>query len=203
VPSELLERRPDIAAAERTMAEANALIGVQKAAYYPTLTISATAGFQATKLSNWFTSPSRFWSVGPTASETIFDGGFRKSTVAQSNALYDADVSNYKQVVLTAFQQTEDNLASLRLLTRQIEQQQDAVTSAQRNFDVASVRYRTGLDPYLNVFTAQSTLLSNQQAVITLRVEQIVSSVQLIEALGGGWNTTQLPSEKAVSLKTP
>jgi NodT family efflux transporter outer membrane factor (OMF) lipoprotein len=203
VPSELLERRPDIAAAERTMAEANALIGVQKAAYYPTLTISATAGFQATKFSNWFTSPSRFWSVGPTASETIFDGGFRKSTVAQSNALYDADVSNYKQVVLTAFQQTEDNLASLRLLTRQIEQQQDAVASAQRNFDVASVRYRTGLDPYLNVFSAQSTLLSNQQAVITLRVEQIVSSVQLIEALGGGWNVTQLPSEKAVSLKTP
>jgi NodT family efflux transporter outer membrane factor (OMF) lipoprotein len=203
VPSELLERRPDIAAAERTMAEANALIGVQKAAYYPTLTISATAGFQATKFSNWFTSPSRFWSVGPTASETIFDGGFRKSTVAQSNALYDADVSNYKQVILTAFQQTEDNLASLRLLTRQIEQQQDAVTSAQRNFDVASARYRTGLDPYLNVFTAQSTLLSNQQTVITLRVEQIVSCVQLIEALGGGWNVTQLPSEKAVSLKKP
>jgi NodT family efflux transporter outer membrane factor (OMF) lipoprotein len=203
VPSELLERRPDIAAAERTMAEANATIGVQKAAYYPTLSISGTAGFEATKFSKWLTSPSRYWSVGPTASETIFDGGLRKSTVAQSKALYDADVANYQQVVLTAFQQTEDNLSSLRILTRQIEQQQDAVTSAQRYFDVASARYRTGLDPYLNVFTAQSTLLSNQQTVITLRVEQIVSSVQLIEALGGGWNSAQLPSEKEVAARTP
>lgn len=203
VPSELLERRPDIAAAERTMAEANASIGVQKAAYYPTLSISGTAGFEATKVSKWLTSPSRYWSVGPTASETIFDGGLRKSTVAQSKALYDADVANYQQVVLTAFQQTEDNLSSLRILTRQIEQQQDAVTSAQRYFDVASARYRTGLDPYLNVFTAQSTLLANQQTVITLRVEQIVSSVQLIEALGGGWNSAQLPSEKKVAARTP
>jgi NodT family efflux transporter outer membrane factor (OMF) lipoprotein len=203
VPSELLERRPDIAAAERTMAEANALIGVQKAAYYPTLSISGTAGFEATKVSKWLTSPSRYWSVGPTASETIFDGGLRKSTVAQSKALYDADVANYQQVVLTAFQQTEDNLSSLRILTRQIEQQQDAVTSAQRYFDVASARYQTGLDPYLNVFTAQSTLLANQQTVITLRVEQIVSSVQLIEALGGGWNSAQLPSEKKVAARLP
>jgi NodT family efflux transporter outer membrane factor (OMF) lipoprotein len=185
------------------MAEANALIGVQKAAYYPTLSISGTAGFEATKVSKWLTSPSRYWSVGPTASETIFDGGLRKSTVAQSKALYDADVANYQQVVLTAFQQTEDNLSSLRILARQIEQQQDAVTSAQRYFDVASARYRTGLDPYLNVFTAQSTLLANQQTVITLRVEQIVSSVQLIEALGGGWNSAQLPSEKKVAARLP
>jgi NodT family efflux transporter outer membrane factor (OMF) lipoprotein len=203
VPSELLERRPDVAAAERTMAEANALVGVQTAAYYPTLTLSATAGFEATKVSKWLTSPSHYWSVGPTASETIFDGGFRKSTLAQYKALYDADIANYKQVVLTAFQQTEDSLASMRILAQQIEQQQDAVTSAQRYFGVASARYRTGLDPYLNVFTAQATLLSNRQTVIILRVEQIVSSVQLIEALGGGWNVTQLPSEKAVALKTP
>jgi NodT family efflux transporter outer membrane factor (OMF) lipoprotein len=203
VPSELLERRPDIAAAERTMAEANALIGVQKAAYYPTLTISGTAGFEATKFSKWLTSPSHYWSVGPFASETIFDGGLRKSTLAQYEALYVADVANYKQVVLTAFQQTEDSLASLRILTQQIEQQQDAVSSAQRYFDVASARYRTGLDPYLNVFTAQSTLLANQQTVITLRVEQIVSSVQLIEALGGGWSVTQLPSEKAIAARMP
>jgi NodT family efflux transporter outer membrane factor (OMF) lipoprotein len=198
VPSELLERRPDIAAAERTMAEANALIGVQKAAYYPTLAISGTAGYEATKFSKWLTSPSRYWSVGPTASETIFDGGLRKSTLAQYRALYEADVANYKQVVLTAFQQTEDSLATLRILTREIEQQQDAVSSAQRFCDLASARYRTGLDPYLNVFTAQSTLLTNQQTVISLRVEQIVTSVQLIEALGGGWNVTKLPSDKAV-----
>src|SRR3979411_1957853 len=118
VPSELLERRPDIAAAERTMAEANALIGVQKAAYYPTLSITGTAGFEASKVSKWMTSPSRYWSVGPTASETIFDGGFRKSTMAQYMALYNADVAGYKETVLVAFQQTEDFLASSRLLTQ-------------------------------------------------------------------------------------
>jgi NodT family efflux transporter outer membrane factor (OMF) lipoprotein len=203
VPSQLLERRPDIAAAERTMAEANALIGVQKAAYYPTLTLSGTVGFEASKLSSWFTSPSRYWSVGPSASETIFDGGLRKSTVAQFTALYNADVAGYREVVLTAFQEAEDNLASLRILAQQIQEQQDAVASAQRYLSVASERYRTGLDPYLNVFTAQSTLLANQETVITLRVQQMASSVQLIEALGGGWNVTQLPSEKAVAARIP
>jgi NodT family efflux transporter outer membrane factor (OMF) lipoprotein len=202
-PSQLLERRPDIAAAERTMAEANALIGVQKAAYYPTLTLSGTVGFEASKLSSWFTSPSRYWSVGPSASETIFDGGLRKSTVAQFTALYNADVAGYREVVLTAFQQAEDNLASLHILAQQIQEQQGAVASAQRYLSVASERYRTGLDPYLNVFTAQSTLLANQQTVITLRVQQMASSVQLIEALGGGWNVTRLPSEKAVAARIP
>jgi NodT family efflux transporter outer membrane factor (OMF) lipoprotein len=203
VPSELLERRPDISAAERTMAEANALIGVQKAAYYPTLSITGTAGFEASKFSKWLTSPSRYWSVGTTASETIFDGGLRKSTMAQYVALYNADVAGYKETVLTAFQQTEDSLVSLRLLNQQIEQQQQTVTSAQRFLDVASARYRTGLDPYLNVFTAQSTLLASQQVVITLRVQQMTSSVQLIEALGGGWNVNQLPSEHEVAAKRP
>jgi NodT family efflux transporter outer membrane factor (OMF) lipoprotein len=203
VPSELLERRPDIAAAERTMAEANALIGVGKAAYYPSLSISGTVGFEASKFSKWLTSPSRYWSVGPTASETIFDGGLRKSTVAQYTALYNADIASYKQVILTAFQQTEDCLASLRLLTEQIEQQQRTVVSAQRYLDVASARYRTGLDPYLNVFTAQSTLLLNEQTVTALRVQQMASSVQLIEALGGGWNVSELPSAKSVIRKPP
>ena len=203
IPSELLERRPDVASAERKMAEANALIGVEKAAYYPTLSITGTVGFEASQFSKWLTSPSRYWSVGPTASETIFDGGLRKSTMAQYAALYDADVAGYKQTVLTAFQQTEDSLASLRLLTQQIGQQQETVASAQRNFDVASARYRTGLDPYLNVFTAQATLLANQQTVITLRTQQMTSSVLLIEALGGGWDVTQLPSEQSVSAKRP
>jgi len=203
VPSELLERRPDIAAAERSMAEANALIGVEKAAYYPTLNLSGSVGFETTKFSRWMTSPSRYWSVGPTASETIFDGGLRKSTVSQYQALYDADVANYRQVVLTAFQQTEDYLASQRLLREQIAQQQDVVQSAQRYLDVASARYRTGLDPYLNVFTAQTTLLANQQTVITLRVQQMSSSVQLIEALGGGWNVSELPTERQVSARLP
>jgi NodT family efflux transporter outer membrane factor (OMF) lipoprotein len=201
VPSELLERRPDIAAAERTMAEANALIGVEKAAYYPTLSISGTVGFEASKISQWMTSPSRYWSVGPTASETIFDGGLRKSTMAQYAALYNADVAGYKQTVLAAFQQTEDSLSSSRLLTQQIEQQQETIASAQRFLDVATARYMTGLDPYLNVFTAQSTLLANQQTIITLCVQQMMSSVQLIEALGGGWDIAQLPSEQEVRAK--
>ena len=203
IPSELLERRPDIAAAERTMAEANALIGVGKAAYYPALSITGTVGFEASKLSSWITSPSRYWSVGPTASEIIFDGGLRKSTVAQYVALYNADVATYKQTILAALQQTEDYLASLRLLTQEIEQEQETVASAQRYLEVASARYKTGLDPYLNVFTAQTILLTNQQAVITLRVQQMTSSVQLIEALGGGWNIAQLPSERAVLTKLP
>jgi outer membrane protein TolC len=185
------------------MAEANALIGVQKAAYYPTLSITGTAGFEASKVSQWMTSPSRYWSVGPTASETIFDGGLRKSTMAQYTALYNADVAGYKQTVLVAFQQTEDSLSSLRLFTEQSEQQQESVTSSQRYFEVATARYTTGLDPYLNVFTAQATLLANQQTAITLRVQQMTSSVQLIEALGGGWDVNQLPSEHEVGAKQP
>jgi len=203
LPSDLLERRPDIASAERTMAEANALIGVQKAAYYPAVSITGTAGFAASTFSKWLTSPSRYWSFGPTASETVFDGGLRKSTMAQFTALYDADVANYKQVILTAFQQTEDNLAALRLLTQEIEQEQETVASAQRFVDVASVRYKTGLDPYLNVFTAQAILLANQQTLITLRAQQMTSSVQLIESLGGGWDVTQLPTERQVQAKRP
>jgi NodT family efflux transporter outer membrane factor (OMF) lipoprotein len=203
LPSDLLERRPDIASAERTMAEANALIGVQKAAYYPTVSITGTAGFASATFSKWLTSPSRYWSFGPTASEVVFDGGLRKSTMAQFMALYNADVANYRQVVLTAFQQTEDNLAALRLLTQEIQQQQETVASAQRFFDVASVRYKTGLDPYLNVFTAQSTLLANQLTVVTLRVQQVTSSVQLIESLGGGWDVGQLPTEQRVQAKRP
>ena len=203
LPSDLLERRPDIASAERTMAEANALIGVQKAAYYPTLSITGTAGFAASTFSKWLTSSSRYWSFGPTASETVFDGGLRRSTMAQFTALYNADVANYKQVVLAALQQTEDNLAALRLLTKEIEQEQETVASAQRFVDVASVRYKTGLDPYLNVFTAQAILLANQQTVIMLRVQQMTSSVQLIESLGGGWDVNQLPTEQQVQAKRP
>jgi outer membrane protein TolC len=123
--------------------------------------------------------------------------------MAQFTALYDADVANYKEVVLAAFQQTEDNLAALRLLTKEIEQEQETVASAQRFVDVASVRYKTGLDPYLNVFTAQAILLANQQTVIMLRVQQMTSSVQLIESLGGGWNVTQLPTEQQVQARQP
>jgi NodT family efflux transporter outer membrane factor (OMF) lipoprotein len=203
LPSELLQRRPDIAAAERTMAEANALIGVQTAAFYPTLNISAGAGLQSSKFSQWFTWPSRFWSVGPSFSETLFDGNLRRATLAQFTALYNADVANYRQTVLTAFQQTEDSLAGLRLLGVQITQQHEAVKSAQRFYNLATVRYKTGLDPYLNIFTAQATLLSNQQIEISLRTQQLTTSVQLIEDLGGGWNVSRLPSERDLAGKAP
>ena len=199
VPSQILQRRPDIAAAERTMAEANALIGVQTAAYYPTFTLGGDLGLQSTKIGNLFTWPSRFFSVGPSASETLIDGGLRKGLLDQYKAQYEADAAAYRQTVLTAFQQTEDYLADIRLLGEQRSEQQDVIVAAQRYFDLANVRYRTGIDTFLNVFTAQTTLLTNQQTAVNLRVQQITSSVQLIEALGGGWDTTQLPTEKAVA----
>jgi NodT family efflux transporter outer membrane factor (OMF) lipoprotein len=201
LPSELLQRRPDIAAAERTMSEANALIGVQTAAFYPSFTISAQGGFQSSTIGNWFTWPSRFFSVGPSATQTLFDAGSRRATLQQYQAQYQADVAAYRQTVVTAFQQTEDSLASQRLLSIQLQQQQEAIDAAQRYYNLANVRYRTGVDPYLDVFTAQTSLLSAQQNAVTLRVQQMTSSVQLIEALGGGWDITQLPSEKVVAKK--
>ena len=194
VPSQLLERRPDVAADERLMAQANAQIGVATAAYFPTLTLSATAGLESSSLSNWLSWPSRYWSVGPALSETLFDGGLRRATVQQYQAAYDQTVATYRQAVLTAFQQVEDNLAALRILSQQIEQQDAAVAAAQRYLAIASDRYQLGLDPYLDVITAQTTLLSNQQTAATLRMQQLTDSVQLIEALGGGWDAAQLPA---------
>ena len=199
VPSELLQRRPDIAAAERTMAEANALIGVQTAAYYPKFSISGTVGLESLKLSDLFTWPSRYFSVGPSASETLLDGGLRRAELAQYRAQYEADAAGYRETVLTAFQQTEDYLAAERLLRVQTEQQRLVVGAAQRYLDLATVRYRTGVDTYLNVFTAETSLLSNQQSAITLYVQQMTSSVQLIEALGGGWSVAELPTERSVA----
>jgi NodT family efflux transporter outer membrane factor (OMF) lipoprotein len=194
VPSQLLERRPDVAADERLMAQANAQIGVADAAYFPTLTLSATAGFESASSASWLTWPSRFWSVGPSLSETIFDGGLRSATVAQYRAAYDQSVATYRQTVLTAFQQVEDNLASLRILSQEIAQQDLAVTLSQRYVTIATDRYKLGLDPYLDVITAQTSLFSNQQAAVTLRLQQLTASVQLIEAVGGGWDSSQLPT---------
>jgi NodT family efflux transporter outer membrane factor (OMF) lipoprotein len=194
VPSQLLERRPDVAADERLMAQANAQIGIAKAAYYPTLTLSATGGFESSSIANWLTWPSRFWSVGPTLAETLFDAGLRTATVEQFQAAYDQTVANYRQTVLTAFQQVEDNLAALRILSTQTQQQDAAVNAARRYLAIATDRYKLGLDPYLDVITAQTTLLSNQQTAVSLRMQQLTDSVQLIEALGGGWDATQLPS---------
>jgi NodT family efflux transporter outer membrane factor (OMF) lipoprotein len=198
VPSQLLERRPDIAASERLMAQANALIGVQKAAYYPTVTLGASFGFQSSKASSWLTWPSRVWSVGPAASELVYDGGLRRATVEQYRAQYDETVANYRNTVLTAFQQVENNLSALRILSKEIQEQDTAIQSAQRSLNLATDRYRLGIDPYLNVITAQTTLFSNQQTAVNLRTEQIVDSVQLIEALGGGWDSSTLPTSQQI-----
>ena len=194
VPSQLLERRPDVAADERLMAQANAQIGVAEAAYFPSLTLSASAGFESNTASNWLTWPARFWSVGPSLSETIFDGGLRSATVAQFRAAYDQAVATYRQTVLTAFQQVEDNLASLRILSKELREQDLAVSFAQRFLNLATDRYKLGLDPYLDVITAQTSLFSNQQTAVTLRLQQLTASVQLIEGLGGGWDSSQLPT---------
>ena len=203
VPSQLLERRPDIAQNERLVAQANAQIGVGRAAYFPTLTIVAQAGFQSSSLTNLLSWPSRAWSVGPTISETIFDGGLRRATVQQYVAQYQESVANYRQTVLTAFQQVEDNLSSLRLLSEEVVQQDDAVKASQNYLDVATNRYKLGLDPYLDVITAQTTLFTNQQTAVDLREQAMNSNVQLIEALGGGWDTSQLPSPNSSTVKNP
>jgi NodT family efflux transporter outer membrane factor (OMF) lipoprotein len=199
VPSQLLERRPDIAASERGMAAANAQIGVAVAAYYPNLTLSASGGFESSSLTNLLSYSSRFWSVGPSMSETIFDAGLRRATVLQFEATYNANVAGYRQTVLTAFQQVEDFLAAVRILSQQIELQQEAVKSAERFLELANARYYTGVDTYLNVLVAQTTLLSNQQNLASLRTQAMTASVQLIQALGGGWDSSQLPSPAQVS----
>jgi len=201
LPSQLLERRPDIAAAERNMASANAQIGVATAAFYPNLTLSAEGGFESSAFKHLFDWPSRFWSVGPGVNETIFDAGLRRATVRQYVALYNANVAGYRQTVLTAFQQVEDSLAATRILSQQIQQQQLAVESAQKFVELETGRYQTGIDPYVNLVTAQTTLLSDQQSLTTLRTQQMTASVQLIEALGGGWDRTQLPTPADVSKK--
>lgn len=203
VPSQLLERRPDLAAAERLMAQANAQIGIARAAYFPTVTLSAAAGFQSTSIATWFTWPSRFFSLGPAAAETLFDAGLRRATVMQFRAQYDGTVANYRQAVLTAFQQVEDNLASLRVLSVEIQHQDAAVKSAERNLVLATDRYKLGIDPYLNVITAQTSLLSNQEAAVNIRIQQMTASTGLIEALGGGWDTSHLPSPAQLATKAP
>lgn len=201
VPSALLERRPDIAGAERTMAEANALIGVGRAAYFPTISLSAAGGTQSSAISNLFTWPARFWSLGGSVSETLLDFGERRATVQGYEAQYNADVANYRETVLNAFKEVEDYLAATRILASQLEQERLAVESARRYLDIAVARYQTGVDTYLNVLTAQNALLSNRLTQISARTNQMTSSVQLIAALGGGWNASQLPSEKDVKAR--
>jgi NodT family efflux transporter outer membrane factor (OMF) lipoprotein len=201
LPSQLLERRPDIAAAERSMAAANAQIGVAYAAYYPALTLSASGGMQSSALKNLLDWPSRFWSVGPSISETVYDGGLRRAEVNQYVAVYNANLAAYRQSVLTAFQQVEDSLAAVRILSQQILHQQEAVNSSQTFLKLETGRYNNGIDPYIDVVTAQTTLLNNQQTLNGLQVQQMTASVQLIEALGGGWDRSQLPTPALVTQK--
>lgn len=198
-PSYLLERRPDIAAAERAMAQANAQIGVATAAFYPTVTLTGSLGFNSTSFTDWFAWPNRVWSVGASLAQSVFDAGLRKATVQQFRGVFDEDVATYRQTVLAAFQQVEDNLSSERILAQEVQQQDAAVASAQRYLSLATDRYRLGIDPYLNVITAETTYLTNQQTDVNLRTEQMTSAVELIEALGGGWDTSQLPSMRAVA----
>jgi NodT family efflux transporter outer membrane factor (OMF) lipoprotein len=199
IPSQLLERRPDIAAAERTMAEANALIGVGKAAYFPALNLTASGGFTSSLVNNLFQASAGFWSLGAAASETIIDAGLRKATLAQYRAQYEADVATYRQTVLTAFQQVEDYTSTLRITSRQIERQRAAVQAAKKYLDIVMVRYQTGIDPYLNVMTAQVSLLADQQSEVLQRVSEMVAAVQLIQALGGGWDVSRLPAASEIT----
>lgn len=201
LPSQLLERRPDIAAAERTMAAANAQIGIGKAAFYPTLTLSATGGLESSTWKHLLDWPSRFWSIGPSISETIFDAGLRRATVQQYVATYNGDLASYRQTVLNAFQQVEDALSSLRILTEQIQQQHKVVESAKVALDLEMNRYQTGLDSYINVVTEQNNLLTAQQTLAQLEIQRTTASVQLIEALGGGWDRSQLPTPEQVKAK--
>ena len=194
VPSALLERRPDIASAERRVAKANAQIGVARASWFPTISLSGSAGYQSSSLGNLLTPPNFFWSVGAALAETLFDGGRRKASTDQTWANYQATVANYRQTVLTAFEEVEDNLAALRLVSQELEQQDAAVKSSQRYLALATDRYKLGIDSYLNVITAQTTWLSNQRTAVSLRMQQMTASVQLIKALGGGWDASQLRS---------
>jgi NodT family efflux transporter outer membrane factor (OMF) lipoprotein len=201
LPSQLLERRPDVAAAERNMASANAQIGVAYAAYYPTLDLSAGGGLESSTFKHLFDWSSRFWSMGPSVSETVYDGGLRRATVNQYIATYNANVAAYRQSVLTAVQQVEDNLAAVRILSQQIKHQQQAVDSAQVFLNLEQGRYDTGIDPYIDVMTAQTTVLGDQQSLANLQIQQMTASVQLIEALGGGWDRSQLPTPAQVTAR--
>jgi len=201
LPSQLLERRPDIAGAERTMAAANAQIGIAYAAYYPTLNLSASAGFESSSWKHIFDWASRFWSVGPSVSETVYDGGLRRAVVNQYIATYNADLASYRQTVLNAFQQVEDSLAALRILTQQIQQERQAVESARQALDLETKRYQNGIDPYIDVVTEQNNLLSAQQVLAEIEIQRATESVALIEALGGGWDRSQLPTPQQVTAK--
>jgi len=201
IPSQLLERRPDVAAAERTVAEANATIGIGYGAFFPSVTLSASGAFEASTFTHWFDWPSRFWSIGPTTSQLLFDGGLYRAELHQYEATYNADVAIYRQTALAAFQQVEDYLSATRILSLQVIKQREAVEAAKTTLDLEISRFETGIDPYIDVTTAQVTLLSDQQSLVTLQIQESVASIELIQALGGGWDLTQLPTPAQLSAK--
>jgi NodT family efflux transporter outer membrane factor (OMF) lipoprotein len=199
MPSTLLERRPDIAEAERQVASANASIGVQVAGYYPQLTLNSSTGLEAIELSQLLSGPSFLWSVGPVIAQTIFNGGRTHGLVQEAQANYDSTVANYRQVVLTAFQQVEDDLAGLRILQDEAVAENRAVKAAQQSLDISTNEYKAGTVDYLTVITAQATALNDEVTAVNIRTRRMTTSVLLIEALGGGWNVSQLASPHGVS----
>ncbi|HEX3471446.1 MAG TPA: efflux transporter outer membrane subunit [Silvibacterium sp.] len=194
VPSELLERRPDIAGAERRTDAANAQIGIAIAAYYPNVTLSGSGGFESQTIGTWIQGPSALWALGASALETLFDAGRRHALTTQARDAYDAQTANYRQSVLNAFQEVEDNLAALRILNDEAATQTAAVDAAQRSLALSTNRYKGGVTTYLEVLTAQTAQLTNQRAQADITTRQFAASVQLIRALGGGWDTSQLPT---------
>ena len=196
-PSELLERRPDIAAAERRVAAANARIGVAKSAFFPSLTLSGSAGFESSRLADWLNWPSRFWAIGPAIAQSIFDAGLRRALTDQAIAVYDANVAAYRQTVLEGFQEVEDNLAALRILEEQEKVQEEATVAARQSMDLTINQYKAGTVSYLNVVTVQSAWLNNERALVGIRGRRLAAAVTLVKALGGGWNAAELPAAGA------
>lgn len=198
VPSTLLERRPDIANAERLVAQANAQIGVAQAAFYPNLTLSAEGGYQSNSLAHWISVPNRLWSLGPSVAQTLFDGGALRAASDQAKASYDASVANYRETVLTGFQEVEDNIAALRILEQEMEKQREAVELSRRSVQLTLNQYKAGIVAYLDVITVETTALSNERTMVDLLNRRLASSVLLIKAVGGGWDVSQLPDNEAV-----
>jgi NodT family efflux transporter outer membrane factor (OMF) lipoprotein len=199
VPSTLLERRPDIAAAERQMVDLNAQIGVATAAYFPNLILSVSGGLEATNFSDWLLAPARFWSLGPTLAGTLLDFGGRAAKKAEAQANYDEGIAQYRQTVLSAFGQVEDNIAALRVLEQEAQAQDDAVSAAQRSLAIVSNRYKNGAITYLDVVVAQTTALTNEREAVSIARRRMAASVALIKALGGGWDATSLPTDEQLT----
>jgi NodT family efflux transporter outer membrane factor (OMF) lipoprotein len=203
VPSDLLERRPDIAAAERQVAQSNAQIGVARAAFFPQLTLTGSIGYESTRLSQLIEAPNRFWSVGPSLAQILFDGGERRAAVLQARAQNDAQAATYRQTVLAAFQSVEDNLAALRILSEELAQQHQAAMAAKRFVQLSVVRFRNGVDSYVNVITAENAFLTAREAELQVKLRQLTASVTLINDLGGGWSVSQLGETERMAAHPP